>query len=902
MIQFLRDFPRTHAVYSRAIGRRLLTIISFAASPGRSLAPDLVFVSTLLALSAVPLIFLRGSTWLHETSVLAVIFAAWIGWIALWTMARPRDEDRPRSRRRPDAMGGVAAQRGFRLVLSIGLLLALVIAAFFFPLRLNFWGGYDEFASLFDNVCTVWSDDWDRGLSRPLLGLQAFVAQILTPGRIDGLLYVAVGLCSLNALLLIGIIRRMLPGGAAVAMAAGTLLVVNRAEPLLSYVAWTTNFYWAALFWFLLALYLMLLSQDHASRWLLAMSCASLGAALLTSEGLFPLSLLAPVLLWLRNGNRERRVIWMYAWLGTVALLAIRLTIFLFSNVSYQGGLLARARMEEMLQNAAKMLSLVDTYFTLPQSLPQYSALWLLGFALAFGAIAMSNGPVRRIGARACLIGMAIAVVANVLAIAAYIPLSTTWRTQYFAAPIQAAFMALGIGLVCSATPRFLNRLGVAALTAIFVANLTASSWHAQENADPRVRFEKTVHIFEQVHALSTDFPPDSLVLFFLDDNTRSPLGMNYHVMFVSRIVLGVSALQANFSDPVEGSVKLHENGIDLLFQGTTHYAYGQLLAFRLAADGTVSLLTKLPQDVLPGAGMDVAYMPLARLHPGPVEKLRYLQYPPWSEHAVDIIDAASGVVFGEYWGPRIAVAGQTARWADNDAELIVNPGGKGRLELRFMIEPGPEFAGRASQLVILDDDGRALESVDLGGARQLVRFDVPLDPRRVVRLRLRIGDRGDDRVDPAPASFLVLRPDRARATRWQPWPSPDIIEPRDRLRLGRNWQGLESRAGEIFRRMENGAEVLVNAVPGAGVTLACDVEGPPSDGAAPIRLEARGEDNRVLAEVELRGRRRWEIDLPPAARRQRVLRLRTAAGGAHVPTDSRILDLRVFHCQRVAG
>ncbi len=881
------------------VDRWPLAIISFAHSPVRSLALDVIFVSALLAISAVPLIFLRGSTWLHKTSVLAVIFAVWIGWIALWTMAGPRGEDQPRRRRRSDAMGGVGARRGFQLVLSIGLLLALVIGAFFFPLRLNFWGGYDEFASLFDNVVKVWSEAWDGGLSRPLLGLQAFVAQILTPGRIDGLLYVAVGLCSLNALLLIGIIRRMLPGGAAVAMAAGVLLVVNRAEPLLFYVAWTTNFYWAALFWFLLALYLLLLSQDHASRWLLAMSCASLGAALLTSEGLFPLSLLAPVLLWLRNGNREQLVTWMYAWLGTVALLAVRLTIFLASNLSYQGGLLARARMEEMLQNAANMLALAGTYFTSPENLPQYSALWLLGFGLTLGAIAMSNGSGRRIGARACLMGMAIAVVANVLAIAAYIPLSTTWRTQYFAAPIQAAFMALGIGLVCSAMPRFLNRLGVAVLTAVFAANLTASSWHAQENADPRVRFEKTVHIFEQVHALSPDFPPDSLVLFFLDDNTRSPLGLNYHVMFVSRIVLGVSALQANFSDSVEGSVKLDKNGIDLLFQGTTRYAYGQLVVFRLAADGTVSLLTELPQDVLPGPGMGAAYVPLVRLHPGPVGKLRYLQYLPWSERAVDIVDAGSGVVFGEYWGPRIAVAGQTGRWADNDAELIVNPAGKDRVELRFMIEPGPELAGRSSRLVVLNDEGRVLDSVDLGGVRQLVRLDVPLDPRHVVRLRLRIRDPRDNRVDPPPASFLVLRLDRSAAARWQPWPGPDIIEPRDRLRLGRNWHGLDSRAGDTFRRMGNDAEVLVNTAPGAGVTLACDVEGPPSDSAVPVRLQAL-EDDRVLAEMEIRGRRTLEVDLPPEARRHRILRLQVAAGGTHVPSDASIL--RVFSCRRVAG
>ena len=69
-----------------------------------------------------------------------------------------------------------------------------------------------------------------------------------------------------------------------IAMAAAVLLVVNRAEPLLFFVAWATDFYWMALLWFLLALYLLLVSYRRDQRWLLATSCASLGAALLTSE------------------------------------------------------------------------------------------------------------------------------------------------------------------------------------------------------------------------------------------------------------------------------------------------------------------------------------------------------------------------------------------------------------------------------------------------------------------------------------------------------------------------------------------------------------------------------------------------------------------------------------------
>ncbi len=271
-------------------------------------AIDLGFIIGLLAISAAPLVLLRGSDVLHHSGVLAAIFIAWFGGVALWTIVVGRMGAGCAGPTDITAVGNDPRESRSRLLLAAALLFAFAVTAFFLPLRLHFWGGFDEFISLIDKGAVIWSDAVDTKMGRPLIGMQSFIASLLAPDRIEGVLYVAVGLCFLNALLLMGIIRRLLPGGVLIGMAAAVFFVVNRSEPLIFFVAWATNVYWMALFWFLLALYLLLVSHVRKSRWLLAVSCVSLGAALLTSEGLFPLALVGPLLLYFQRDSSHPAV------------------------------------------------------------------------------------------------------------------------------------------------------------------------------------------------------------------------------------------------------------------------------------------------------------------------------------------------------------------------------------------------------------------------------------------------------------------------------------------------------------------------------------------------------------------------------------------------------------------
>src|SRR5207244_2807249 len=111
------------------------------------------------------------------------------------------------------------------------------------------------------------------------------------------------------------------------------------------------------------------------------------------------------------------------------------------------------------------------------------------------------------------------------------------------------------------------------------------------------VSFEKTVHIFQQIHALAPVLTPETLVLLVVDDRVQTPLGLNYACVLLSQALLGGPTIQ------VGGGL---DNSPDRpIFKKDTVTAqncgwcrevgYDRLLAFRLAADGSLSLLLRLP-------------------------------------------------------------------------------------------------------------------------------------------------------------------------------------------------------------------------------------------------------------------------------------------------------------------
>src|SRR5262245_44764622 len=211
---------------------------------------DLGFVAVLLALAAIPLLVWRGTPGARGPGYVVGYWAVWLLVAGLWLVIQ-----RGATRRRDD---GAGQSEWIRTGVEAALLGALTWVTFLVPMRRHFWGGFDEGASLADDM-RVWSSGWDAKIGRPLLGLAPVLSLALTPDRIEGFLWLAAALCLANGLLVGAIIRRVMPGGTLVAAAAAALFIANRAEPLRFFPLWATIYYWLALFWLLLAFWLVLL-------------------------------------------------------------------------------------------------------------------------------------------------------------------------------------------------------------------------------------------------------------------------------------------------------------------------------------------------------------------------------------------------------------------------------------------------------------------------------------------------------------------------------------------------------------------------------------------------------------------------------------------------------------------
>ncbi len=851
---------------------------------------DLGFVAALLALAAVPLIVFRYSLLLEHPAFAASFAAVFLTACAAWAVVHRRLTPRT------EPLADTPRRAWPRTAAVAALLLGVTLVSFALPLTKHFWSGYDEHANFAEGNARLWSRPWDLAGSRPLLGVPSFVGTRLTPDRIEGLLAVGAGLCFLNALLLYAILARVFPRHGSLAAAAAVLLVVNRADPTRLFVLWTANFYWSALFWLLLAVWLLVRSWERDAPWLLAGACAALAAALLTSEGVGPLALLGPVLLVLVHRDWRRLLVWAGAWLGTITLLAARFVQYLALKGSdaYQlrqsSGALRQPAV--LLQNFGTQLRPALNYFDLPHGLRTYWVYGLLALALAAAMIWLRRTPAEaQPRLRGYLAGAALAALAVVLGVLPFLHLSWAVRTQFFAGVGQAVLLAFGLALLGRLVARRFADLVLAGGTAVLAASATAGALYSQDTTDATVCFEKTVHVFRQVHAVAPNLARDSLVLFLLDTPSPSPLGPNYALNFLAGDVLGCDAFQANYDDLLGERATFTADGVFIEGQKKS-YRYEQVVAFRLSLDGSVALLRELPKTLVGEHPQAARYRPLARMRPGPVGELRYLRYPPWVKGPRDVLDEADGMVLGRGWDAVEDPHGTPFRWAATDAEVVVNPMGSARRVIRLEVEPGLEVGAGACTLEALDEAGQVVAAAEVVGRRQ-VGLEVPVDRERVNVFRLRM--QGDDAAGstPRPCAFRAfVRGGRLKPRNVPAWALPDVVG--EGLAVGPNWYRVETDGRWRFRWVRNDAELRL----GAGRReLMLDVEPGPGFGGQPCPLEVRDEAGGVVAAAVLRGREMVRVrlaeDLPDGA----VLRLHVEGGDRTIPTDRRVLNFRVFGC-----
>jgi hypothetical protein len=140
------------------------------------------------------------------------------------------------------------------------------------------------------------------------------------------------------------------------------------------------------------------------------------------------------------------------------------------------------------------------------------------------------------------------------------------------------------------------------------------------------------------------------------------------------------------------------------------------------------------------------------------------------------------------------------------------------------------------------------------------------------------------------------LTPDGLRAL------SEDDIADRDSgIGLGSGWYSVERNSHQVFRWVDNDAELTVKLCADPAPPLVFDIEPGPGVNRQPFALQVLDAHWNLQAQAWIRGRETLQLQLPPGDRTL-SLRLHVVGGGVSIPEDPRILNFRVYRCAWAEG
>jgi hypothetical protein len=537
---------------------------------------------------------------------------------------------------------------------------------------------------------------------------------------------------------------------------------------------------------------------------------------------------------------------------------------------------------------------------------PMPGAAWMAGAAAAgifavAGVLTVAGQGVGPDISRS-LLGVFVAIIAVVCGLAPYVIIEGTFRTQFLAGAAQAALLAFAISSVTTLLPcRWRTSIAILA-TSWLVGATTVAAWNNQENNrhDLAASFEKTVDVVHQVSSLAPSFKPGTLLLFLVEAHAESPFGSGYALEWISyELFSGGFAVQATIDAGAPpdlanaGSMTFSSAGVRVKSwsRGELLYAYEQAIVFRLNRTGEVKLLIEIPESLLPAGVKPNGYAPLARMQPGTIRQAPYYQYPCWTHRPYDIFDHHAGILLGDNWSDLRFRDGKLWRPAWDGAEIFINPAGRTRHTLTFLLDPG--HAPQPCVMEAVDDTGRVVASAPAN--RGLVELSLPLQADRIQRFRLRLHANQED----GPHLFRIGRPgaDVAYHPKYPRAPANEESIFGIDVRLTGSWYPLEKYGGKTFRWVENDAGLELNTW-GCAATLLLDVEPGPGVSGQPGELTVFDNGGRVLASRALAGREQLRIPLPASAEKQLKVRLHIGNGGQRIPQDPRILNFRVFRAE----
>ena len=812
-------------------------------------------------------------------------------------------------------------------LLTIGLLIALTGVAFHLPMQQCYWRGADD-AGLFwvGDENPVWSTSFDSVAGRPM---QMFVApplsRAITPGRVEGYLWVSDALWFLSAWLLFLIVRKVVPDRPQLAAMAAVLFIVSPTEPSRFYLFSVGMSYTSSLTMLLFSFWLLLRSLERERlSWLLG-ACVALGATLLSNEGQFPLAVVGFALIAIHFRGRSFAIVAGYAWFATMLLLTVRFIGHLVSaqEQSYQ----ARQAGETFRDPALVVEHLLMQVGAIREYVNFGGLRFREGLIAGLAAVVASLAVCRlqtsarrpslpdrkRLG-----LGLLLAGTAVLLGVVPFLHMFEVFRTQYFALTGQAVIVAILITLLASRLPLRYSRACEFACVGLLVLNSTLAAYRLQATrfADPS--FDRMTHVLQQIHGIAPQLADDEIAVLVHETEHVHPLACNYCLNRIADLLLETSVVQANYADTGGDLVEFGVDGIRIrgglgdylcrvkrgeLIDGAYEFPYQKVVAFSMSQDGNLRLLEELPFRCLPEGAIVDQYQPLQLLGATQPAPIRFFRYESSFEVPIDVIPTASGIVLDDDWSLLCRDGEFVCRSGGSDASILINPRGETHRTIGLDVAPAGEFEGHPARYVVVNQAGEELADFAVDGP-QRIELEIPLEPSRINAVSF-VPVTSDGRRARTSDACICLTASADRADRLQrrlfaqPLKGENSGDIHDAsLRLGANWHGLTTSFGPVFRWVDTNAEVIVpGGATGFGM-LELEIERGPSYGPGPLELRVldAGENEVCRSMTGERTAVRFPLPLP----KKRPTKFLLAADGDRlpIPNDPLLLNFRVFRAR----
>jgi hypothetical protein len=251
-----------------------------------------------------------------------------------------------------------------------------------------------------------------------------------------------------------------------------------------------------------------------------------------------------------------------------------------------------------------------------------------------------------------------------------------------------------------------------------------------------------------------------------------------------------------------------------------------------------------------------------------------------------DIVPGDGSVAIGAGWYAVESQNGESFRWVSNDAVFNAS----GTSDLAIDIEPGPGADSKPLVLRVFDKSGHQIQADEITRRQTLTLYLQPGASGNTYRLHV---DGGGKKVanDPRTLNFRVFHiGPRLDAS----VDAGDIVPAGGRVQIAKGWYPLEVFKGEKFRWVDNDARFVLSSPSRVGKILV-DLQPGPGMGSEPLVIKVLDSEDKLVRQVEVKGRRQITIDLPRSNTATATYRLHVDGGGRATPGDPRRLNFRVF-------